>query len=279
MTQVQPNEDSLAALAQARYRAPYPLADEKLNETIALMLRHKSIRKYTGEPMSDHDLDLIITAAQSASTSSNTQNWTVIAIRDKAHLKRISDIIGGRDYVENCAVFLVWVADYNRLENVLLDNDVTPAGFGYLEHTLVTFQDIGIASQNALLAAESLGLGGVYVGSLRNDPIGVNAELGIPQNAFAALGMAIGHPDPAEGTGVKPRLPLETVLHHEYYDDSAWKSGVEVLEKNTVDYYTEQGHPNQSWIKTMIGRLGSLAGMHGRETMQEKLARQGLDSK
>lgn len=49
--------------------------------------------------VSDHDLDLIITAAQSASTSSNTQAWTVIAIRDKARLKRIGDMIGGRDYV------------------------------------------------------------------------------------------------------------------------------------------------------------------------------------
>lgn len=279
MTQVDAHEDSLATLAQARYRAAYPLADEKLNDTLALMLRHKSVRQYTGEPVSDHDLDLIITAAQSASTSSNTQNWTVIAIRDKAHQKRISEIIGGRDYVENCGVFLVWVADYKRLENVLLDNDATPAGFGYLEHTLVTFQDIGIASQNALLAAESLGLGGVYVGSLRNDPIGVNAELGIPQHAFAALGMAIGHPDPSEGTGVKPRLPLETVLHHETYDTTAWKHGVETLEKNLREYYAEQGSPNQSWIKTMIGRLGSIAGMHGRETMQEKLAAQGLDSK
>ena len=119
----------------------------------------------------------------------------------------------------------------------------------------------------------------MYVGSLRNDPIGVNAELGIPQNAFAALGMSIGHPDPTEGTGVKPRLPLEAVLHHETYDSTAWKAGVATLEKNTVDYYAEQGAAGQSWIKTMIGRLGSIAGMHGRETMQDKLARQGLDSK
>lgn len=279
MTHVNAHENSLAVLAQARYRAPYPLSDEKLNDTLALMLRHKSVRQYTGEPVSDHDLDLIVTAAQSASTSSNTQNWTVVAIRDKARLKRVSEIIGGRDYVENCGVFLVWVADYNRLERAMLDNGVTPAGFGYLEHTLVTFQDIGIGSQNALLAAESLGLGGVYVGSLRNDPIGVNAELGIPQHAFAALGMAIGHPDPREGTGVKPRLPLEAVLHHETYNPTAWKAGVETLEKNMHEYFTEQGNPNHSWINTMIGKLGTIAGMHGREKMQENLAAQGLDSK
>lgn len=279
MTHVQPTEDSLAVLAQARYRAPYPLADEKLNETVALMMRHKSIRQYTGEPMSDHDLDLIITAAQSASSSSNTQTWSVIAIRDKARLKQISEIIGGRDYVENCAVFLVWVADFNRLEHVLTSHDAEPASIGYLENTLVTFTDIGIASQNALLAAESLGLGGVYVGSLRNDPAGVTAALGIPRHAFPALGMSIGRPDPSEGTGIKPRLPLETVLHHEVYDETAWEAGVNTFEKNYRDYFAEQGTENHSWIKTMIGRLGSIAGMHGRETMQEKLAAQGLDSK
>lgn len=279
MTQVDDKEASLSALTQARYRAPYPLPDEQLNETMALMLRHRSIREYTSEPVSDHDLDLIVTAAQSASSSSNTQTWSVIAIRDKARLQRISEIIGGRDYVENCAVFLVWVADYNRMEHVLTSHDVTPAGFGYLEHTLVSFTDIGISSQNALLAAESLGLGGVYVGSLRNDPVGITAELGIPQHAFPALGMSIGHPDPEEGHGIKPRLPLETVLHHETYDETAWEAGVQTFEKGYRDYFAEQGTEGHSWIKTMISRLGSIAGLHGRETMQDKLAKQGLDSK
>lgn len=278
MTHVDATEHSLNTLTHARYRTAYPLADEKLNETVALMLRHKSVRKYTNQPVSDHDLDLIITAAQSASSSSITQTWSVIAIRDKQRLKRISELIGGRDYVENCGLFLVWVADFRRAEHVIKSQGVTPEDFGYLENTLVSFTDIGISSQNALLAAESLGLGGVYVGSLRNNPEGITTELQIPVNAFPALGMCIGHPDPLEGTGIKPRLPLEAVLHLEKYNDEAWQTGVEVFEKNYTEYFAEQGTENASWIRSIVKRLGSVAGMHGRENMKEKLAKQGLAS-
>ncbi|MDH6532279.1 nitroreductase [Aurantimicrobium minutum] len=285
MTHVDDNETSLRTLAQARYRASYPHGDETLNETLALMLRHKSVRKYTSEPLSDHDLDLIITAAQSASSSSITQTWTVIAIRDKDRLKRISELLGGRaamgnlGYVEECAVFLVWVADYYRAEQVILSQGVSPEDMGFLENTLVSFTDIGIASQNALLAAESLGLGGVYVGTLRNNPEGISAELGIPQGAFPALGMSIGHPDPSEGTGVKPRLPLETVLHHEIYNTEAWKPGVATYENTYRDYFAEQGVANASWIRSIVRRLGYVAGMKGRDKMQAELAKQGLDSR
>ncbi len=279
MTVVDASEHSLSALAQARYRAPYPLGDEVLNDTLALMLRHKSVRKYTSEHVSDHDLDLIVTAAQSASSSSITQTWSVIAIRDTARLKRISKLIGGRDYVENCGVFLVWVADLYRAEQVILSQGVTPEDFGFLENTLVSFTDIGISSQNALLAAESLGLGGVYVGGLRNDPEGVTKELGIPHNAFPALGMCIGHPDPDEGTGIKPRLPLETVLHYESYDTGAWQAGVETFEKNYTEYFSEQGTQNASWIRSIVKRLGTVAGLHGREKMKKNLTQQGFDSR
>ncbi len=279
MTHVDASERSLSALAAARYRCDYPLGDEQLDETVALMLRHRSVRKYTAEPVSDHDINLIVTAAQSASSSSNTQTWSVIAIRDKDRLERISTLIGGRDYVENCAVFLVWVADLNRAEHLLADAGVTPEDLGYIENTLVSFTDIGIASQNALLAAESLGLGGVYVGSLRNNPAGITEELQIPHNAFPALGMAIGHPDPTEGTGVKPRLPLETVLHQETYNPDAWRDGVATFERTYADYFAEQGKQNASWIKTMVGRLGTVAGLRGRDNMKDKLAAQGYESK
>ena len=105
------------------------------------------------------------------------------------------------------------------------------------------------------------------------------AELGIPHYAFPALGMSIGHPDPSEGHGIKPRLPLETVLHYEQYDEAAWRAGVETYEQNYQDYYAEQGSENMSWKKSMVGRLGTLTGLSGKENLHEKLVEQGFDSK
>lgn len=244
----------------------------------AQQFAHRSVRKYLDTPVSDAQLATIVGAAQQASTSSNQQVWTVIAIRDDDRKRRISEAIGGRDYVENAAVFLVWVIDLARNEALMRTQGVEPAALDLMEVTLLGALDVGIASQNALLAAESLGLGGVYVGSIRNNPTAVCAELGLPQRAFPVVGMAIGVPDPDEGTGIKPRLPLEGVLHHEGYDPERWSAAIAEYESSYRDYFESQGVPNRSWARSVAGRLGPVSGLHGRHTMRDSLRAQGFPS-
>lgn len=79
--------------------------------------------------------------------------------------------------------------------------------------------DIGIISQTAAIAAESLGLGTVFLGSMRNDIGAVQEILGVPQDVVPFLGLAIGYGDPSENAGVKPRLPMELFVHHDHYND------------------------------------------------------------
>ncbi len=90
--------------------------------------------------------------------------------------------------------------------------------------------------------------------------------------------MAIGVPDPTEGTGLKPRLPLNGVLHHETYDSEKWQAATTEYETSYRDYFESQGVPGRSWARTVSGRLGPVKGMHGRHTMRESLRRQGFDS-
>lgn len=253
--------------------------DEPASPVIEQQLRHRSVRKYLDTPVSDAQLEAIVDAAQRASTSSNQQVWTVVAIRDEDRKRRISEAIGGRDYVENASVFLVWVVDLARNEALIRSQDVEPEGLAYMESTLLGALDVGIAAQNALLAAESLGLGGVFVGSVRNNPEAVVAELGLPRLAFPVVGMAIGVPDPEEGTGIKPRLPLSGVLHLEGYDPDRWSEATAEYEDRYREYFESQGVPNRSWARTVAGRLGPVSGLSGRHTMRDSLRRQGFESK
>src|SRR5690606_18813762 len=113
--------------------------------------------------------------------------------------------------------------DFARNAEIIRAHGAEPVTLGYLENTLIGAIDVGITAQNALLAAESLGLGGVFVGGVRNNPAAIVAELELPQHVFPIVGMALGVPDPNEGTGIKPRLPLSGVLHHETYDTERWR--------------------------------------------------------
>lgn len=244
----------------------------------ALQAQHRSVRRFLEEPVTDAELELIVRSAQRASTSSNLQCWSVVAIRDQDRKERISRLIGGRDYVEQAPVFLVWIADLARNRELLRSRGTEPETLGYIENTLLCALDIGIAAENALLAAESIGLGGVFVGSVRNAPDAVSAELGLPQNAFPMVGMSLGRPDPDEGTGIKPRLPLSGVLHEERYDPERWREATAVFEEADREYFEGQGVADRSWARTVERRLATPAGLHGRDTMRASLEAQGFAS-
>lgn len=240
--------------------------------------QHRSVRKYLDQPVSDEQLEAIIGAAQRASTSSNLQAWSVIVIRDAERKQRISQALGGRAYLEQAPVLLIWVADLARNAGIVRDQGSYPEGVDYIESTLVASIDVALAAQNALLAAESLGLGGVFVGGIRDNPEALSAELGLPQHSFAVFGMPIGVPDPNEGTGIKPRLPLSAVMHPEQYDPERSAAGVAEYEAHDREYFESQGVEGRSWSRIVARRFGTIAGMNGRETMRDSLTKQGLAS-
>ena len=88
----------------------------------------------------------------------------------------------------------------------------------WLETFMVACIDAALAAQNAVVAAQSLGLRTVYIGAMRNDPVRVAELLGLPPRAFVVFGLCVGYADPKARNEVKPRLPQSIVLHHERYD-------------------------------------------------------------
>lgn len=236
------------------------------------------MRKFLDTPVTNDQVDVIISAAMRASTSSTLQAWSVVVVRDEGRKRRLADALGGHAYIADASVFLVWVADFARNDAIMREQDVESETLGLIETTLMGALDVGITAQNALLAAESLGLGGVFVGGVRNNPRAVIDELRLPKHAFPVVGMSLGVPDPSEGTGLKPRLSRSAFVHEEQYDTDAWKTAAEQYETEYSAYFESQGSPGRSWIRAMSRRLGTIAGLHGRHTMRESLASQGFDS-
>ncbi|MDT8267893.1 nitroreductase family protein, partial [Roseomonas sp. DSM 102946] len=148
------------------------------------------------------------------------QAWSVVAVTDPDSKRRLAAVAGGQRHVEQCPLFLVFLADLSRHARLAERTGRPLEGLPFLETFLVAALDAGLAAQNAVVAAESLGLGTVYIGALRNDLEAVAAELGLPPGATAVFGLCVGYPAP-DGGAVKPRLPQSAVLHHERYDPEA----------------------------------------------------------
>ncbi|EMR5806140.1 oxygen-insensitive NADPH nitroreductase [Klebsiella pneumoniae] len=134
-----------------------------MTPTIELLRSHRSIRHFTDAPVSDEQRAEIIASAQAASTSSFLQCTSIIRITDPALRERLVPLTGGQQHVAQAAEFWVFCADFNRHLQIC-----PQAQLGLAEQLLIGVVDTALLAQNALTAAESLGLGGVYIGGLRN---------------------------------------------------------------------------------------------------------------
>jgi nitroreductase len=267
-----------AAAMVERYRRDDAPKPTHWNATLDLILAHRSHRNFLPEKLPDGALETIVAAAQSASTSSNLQVWSVVAVEDRERKNRLADLAGGQQHIRDCAVFLVWLADLARLEKLGQEKGRDCAALPYLELFLTGAVDAALASQNAVNAMESLGLGCCYIGAMRNKPEEVAKELNLPPKVFAVFGMAVGRPDPAANAAVKPRLGQGAVLHREQYAwNDAQREAIETLDVKFRDFQKEQGLPEQGWIRQVLSRVRGPDAMSGRHRLKEALHALGFD--
>ncbi|QGM46462.1 NADPH-dependent oxidoreductase [Methylocystis heyeri] len=269
-----------AAATFARYRRDDSPKPTQWNDTLELLLAHRSHRAFLPQKLPEGALETIVAAAQSASTSSNLQVWSVVAVTDQERKNRLAELAGGQQHVRDCAVFLVWLSDLHRLEQLAKAGGREAAALPYLELFMTGVVDAALAAQNAVVALESLGLGSVYIGAMRNKPEEVAKELALPHNVFAVFGMAVGYPDPAVETGVKPRLGQAAVLHHEQYSfGEAQLDAVNTLDAKFRDFQKEQNLPEQGWIRQVLSRVRGPDAMSGRHRLKEILESMGIGLK
>ena len=183
--------------------------------TIELIRRHGSARHYKPDPVPTEMIETIITAAQRSSTSSNLQMTSVVVVADAAKRARLAKLCGNQGHIAQAPIFLAWCADLNRLDRACELRGYKQVA-EYVENFVLATVDTAIASQTGALAAESLGLGICYIGSIRNDPTEIIELLALPRLVFPITGMTVGWPD--RPPRLRPRLTTRAVLHWETYN-------------------------------------------------------------
>lgn len=244
-----------------------------MNDTISLLMNHRSVRKYTDQPVSQEQLEAIVAAGQMASSSSNVQAYSVVAVTDADLKNKLSECAGNQGYIQECPVFLVWCADLSRLKKAADTHQPgVPSYEGAVENFVVATVDVALAAQNAAVAAESLGLGIVYIGGIRNQIEAVSELLNLPEYAYPVFGMCVGYPDPNHGAGLRPRLPQETVLHMNGYSVEQNERGVQAYDETSVRYITARtnGQRTSSWSEQMAAKLTNPSRLQLRSFLESK---------
>ena len=259
-----------------RYREAAP-ALAASNAVIECMLGHRSVRAYTQEPLPPGTLEALVAAAQSAATSSNLQAWSVVAVQDQGRRDRLAVLAGNQKHISQAPLFLLWIADLSRAARRGEQAGKTMEAIPYLEPFMLSVIDAALAAQNATVAAESLGLGTVYIGGMRNHPEQVAAEVALPPEAVVVFGLCVGHPDPAAASAaVKPRLPQAAVLHREQYSVAPEAGIIAGYDDTLRAFQAEQGMKAQGWTDLILNRLGSVRALSGRDRLRDAVIALGF---
>ena len=259
-----------------RYGAASVPAVGPWNEVIATMLDHRSVRGYKPDPVPAGTLETMIAAAQSAATSSNMQWTSVVAITDPEKKKKLAEWAGNQKHIEQCPLFLCWVTDMARNAGISKAEKVEFETMPWLETFLVASVDVALAAQNAVVAAESIGLRTVYIGAMRNEPEKVADLLGLPPQCFVLFGLCVGYATEQAAGEVKPRMPQAMMLHHERYDASQADIHRASHDAEMMRFTARQEMQAGTWTQRVLNRLGPIKSMNGRERLREALNRMGF---
>ncbi len=206
--------DSTAFL---RARFGLDLPGEAVPDAVAALLDRRVTRRYRAEPVPDALLDTLLAAAQSAPSKSDLQQYSVVALRDAAKIKRIADWIGTMDWIATAPVLLVWCGDMRRGQR-LCELHGMPHANNNLDTFLNTAVDCTLALAAFMAAADAAGLGTCPISYVRNHIEKVTPLLGLPAGVYPLAGLTLGWPEFRRP--VSMRLPPSVVVHRERYDNS-----------------------------------------------------------
>lgn len=186
------------------------------NFTLVHQCNHRTVRKFKDIPLSEEQLEAILSAASHTPTYTFLQAASIIGVTDKAKQKKLADICG-QDYVAEAGYLFIIVADMNRNKRIAEEKGQDTDVLGSADRFLAAFYDATLMTMNMVTAAESMGLGCVVLGSVNNRARDTIELLNLPKYTFPCLGLAVGVPD--QEPTLKPRLPKEFLFMENNYED------------------------------------------------------------
>lgn len=220
-----------------------------MNETIDRMLAHSSVRRFTDEPIADEHLNAIISAGRAASSWKNFQSYSIIVVQSEAKKQALYDLVPQPAILQAQAI-LVFVGDHNRASKAaqLHGTDFDAKG---PENLLISSVDASLAGQNALLAAESLGYGGVFIGLIRHKALAIAELFHLPDYTYPIFCIALGHP--AQNHPVKPRLAAEAIVFQEEYTEQDVAT-IEAYDQVQTAY--AGARQTETWSQRLVAQFG-----------------------
>ncbi len=198
-----------------------------MNETIDLINKRGSLRKYADKEVSAEVLDVVLNSATRAPTAGNVMMYSMIVVRDEEKKKKLAKTCDNQPFIANAPVVIIFVADAHRLNRYFKVSGVeeycarkqkevkTPD----LAQLFLAAGDAFIAAQNAVVAAESLGLGTCYIGDIVENYETHREMFNLPNWAMPVAMLCLGYYPENYPRVVKSRFNKKYIVFDEEYRD------------------------------------------------------------
>lgn len=207
------------------------------NDMVEKQLSHRSIRSFKDEKIPDGAFQLLMEVAQRTANSNGLQTSSIIRIRDEKVKKEIAESCM-QEYIVKLPELLIFIVDQYRNSQIVKEKGYDYENFKGMDNFFSSFTDACITAQNVVNAAEALGLGTVYLGSILNDPERMCQILQLPKLTFPVLGLGLGYPN--EEPQLKPRMSMEYRVFENKY--KVFDNYLETLKDYDEEMYSYYGH-------------------------------------
>ena len=220
----------------------------KENNTIDLLMGRSSLRNFSDREVPDNVIKTVLEAAMRAPTAGNLQPYSILVLKKSGLKDRIAKLFEGQPWVEKSPVHLIFLLDHYRLKRWAEAERAPFTAMKCLAHFIIGMQDTIICAQSACTAADAIGLGSVYIGTVIHLAEEIKRLLKLPDFTFPVTLLCVGYP---AGGGRSPtaRLPYEAVVHEGRYGDftdgevkgwydekyGEWRSGEKGLIEKTIE--------------------------------------------
>jgi nitroreductase len=166
-------------------------------EVLRLIKTRRSVRRYSGQPLSEQELEMVLEAGRWAPSGQNNQPWRFAVVAEPAVKDQIAPLTRYGKIIQGAAALICCFAHLPSMYHEVKDH-----------------QSIGACLQNMLLMAHGAGLGAVWLGEILKSAAQVRQVLGLGEELELMAVLALGRPGP--GNPQSSRKPLAELVLGRY---------------------------------------------------------------
>ncbi|MEW5925651.1 MAG: nitroreductase family protein [Candidatus Zixiibacteriota bacterium] len=202
------------------------------NETMKLLIERGSCRSFLDKKIPQDVMDLVLRAGIHAATGGNLQPFSIIKIEDKRTGEKLGEMCQQK-FIGEAPMNLIFCLDWHRLERWAKLAKAPFSAKSAFRHFWIGFQDVIIAAQNICTAADAMGLGSVYIGTIMDFPGDIRRMFELPDGVFPVVLLCIGYPKVRPAP--RKKLAVDVIVHNEKYQEPADQMLLEAFENKYPD--------------------------------------------